>query len=218
MLINKLIILLTLFQLVYCDATNIISYEEALKLSNNEKILNIPILNQIEDSPAEGYCGESSIQMILAYYGLDKSQTEINKAGKPEHPDLYFNELIPAIENITNNQFMGHMMVFNDINYRDFIKYQIDTHIPVLCGFKLNPSNSPEWGADHVSVINGYDDNGLYILTTWDNNPRIYRTWEQLELTKLYTNEHDLGYSFQNLDNQSATVFTILISKNKSVK
>ena len=33
MLINRIIIVLTLFQLAYCDVTKIISYEEALKFA-----------------------------------------------------------------------------------------------------------------------------------------------------------------------------------------
>ena len=72
--------------------------------------------------------------------------------------------------------------------YINFIKHSIDNDNPLIVSFKLNPSSHTNWRADHVTVVNGYDENGLYILTTWDNNPQIYRTWEQL-LSK----KHGLG-------------------------
>tara|TARA_Y100001970_G_C14132023_1_gene802202 strand:+ start:54 stop:716 length:663 start_codon:yes stop_codon:yes gene_type:complete len=202
------------------DVTKIISYEEAANLSLNEKTLNVPILNQIDDAPDEGYCGESSIQMVLAYKGVYKTQKEINKAGNPKHPDLYSNELVPAIENVTNKEYNGYEMKFYDNHAINYIRREIDNNNPLIVMFKLNPSKNAHWWADHVSVVNGYDENGLYILTTWDENPRIYRTFEQLSAYDLYTEDRYEGYSFQNIDPQwdkwSLNVFIIAITKNNS--
>ena len=57
---------------------------------------------------------------------------------------------------------------------------QIDNNKPVLAAFKVYPTTNPEWDLDHYSVISGYDEKGLYILSTWKNDSQQYRTWEQL--------------------------------------
>ena len=158
--------------------------------------------------------------MVLAYYGTNKTQIDINKAGNPKHPDLYWHELVPAIMNVTNNQYIGYNMWLTNDTYINFIKHSIDNNNPLIVGFKLNPSSHTNWTADHVSVVNGYDENGLYILTTWDNNPQIYRTWEQLSIYDLYTENRRQGYSFMNIDSEfnewPFNIRIISISKNNS--
>ena len=51
--------------------------------SSGEIRLDIPDIGQEKRTPKEGWCGESSIQMALAYHGAYVSQKAINRAGKP---------------------------------------------------------------------------------------------------------------------------------------
>lgn len=41
-----------------------------------------------EGAPDEGWCGETSIQMVALHYGAWIPQPMINALGKPSHPDL----------------------------------------------------------------------------------------------------------------------------------
>ncbi|MGA2065935.1 MAG: hypothetical protein ABSG86_13260 [Thermoguttaceae bacterium] len=62
--------------------------------------LEIPDTGQEQRRPQSGWCGEAAIQMALSYYGAYASQKAINRAGKPEHPDLDAPEIPRAMRNM----------------------------------------------------------------------------------------------------------------------
>ena len=70
------------------------------KTSAKPVSLAITDTGQEKRRPESGWCGEAAIQMALAYYGGYASQQAINRAGKPEHPDLYEQEIPTAIRNV----------------------------------------------------------------------------------------------------------------------
>ena len=176
----------------YDNEFPIISWDEAIAMATNKKILDVPIIQQnsqnLPDSDgAVGWCGQASLQMVLAYHGIEVTQLEINNANKSNNPTIYFEDMVPVIENVTNNTFKSHMARFWSVDtYKDWIKNQINNGKPVIAVFKLNPTKTPQWLIDHFSVISGYDDNGIYILTTWSGEYGMqYRTWNQLLATRM---------------------------------
>jgi hypothetical protein len=67
---------------------------------NNATCLEIPDTGQERRRPQSGWCGEAAIQMAMSYYGAYASQQAINRAGKPQHPDLYAHEIPVAMRNL----------------------------------------------------------------------------------------------------------------------
>ena len=47
-----------------------------------------------------GWCAETCIQMAMAYYGVEVSQVAVNRAGRPDHPDLYVNDIAKALDTL----------------------------------------------------------------------------------------------------------------------
>tara|TARA_Y100000590_G_C15662530_1_gene993240 strand:+ start:790 stop:1482 length:693 start_codon:yes stop_codon:yes gene_type:complete len=166
----------------YIDELQIISWEDAIDKAEYKKILDVPVYTQSTNAPPDGWCGQTSIQMILDYYGHSYTQEEINRARvNTDNPTIFFEDMVPTIEKLTNNKFKVHAARFwSEDNYKNWIKSQIDKNKPVMAVFKMNPTKHPNWLIDHFSIISGYDNNGIYILTTWKDNAKQYRTWEQL--------------------------------------
>lgn len=171
----------------YINEFPIISWEEAINKAKYKKILDVPIYTQSSKRVAEGWCGHTSLQMIFEYYGDSYTQKKINKANSnSDNPTIFLEDLVPVIEKITEKKYKAHLVRFFSANsYRDWIKNQIDLEKPVIATFKMNPTKNPEWAIDHFSIISGYDERGIYILTTWDSkeegyHSKEYRTWEQL--------------------------------------
>ena len=177
----------------YKNEFPIISWDDAISIATNKKILDVPVFQQktqgLPDSDGTvAWCGQTSLQMVLSYYGLDISQFEINEANSLSgNPTIYFEDMVSVIEKSTNNKFQAHAVRFwSPNNYRAWIENQININKPVIATFKMNPTKTPQWLIDHFSVISGYDENGIYILTTWSGKQaRVYRTWEQLLSKKM---------------------------------
>ena len=160
-----------------------IEWDDAVNRAKNKKILDVPIFTQDPEAVPEGWCASTSIQMILSYYGLNFNQEEINNERKTDNPTIYFEDIATAIIGITNNKFKAHLVRFWSADlYKEWIIKQIDNNKPVFASFTYYPLITPEseWMLiHHYSVISGYDEDGLYILNTWENK-KEYRTWKQL--------------------------------------
>ena len=61
-------------------------------------VLNIPDRPHAPERPREGWCGECAIQQALLFHGAYYHQRDINKAGKPKHPDLYARDIPVALK------------------------------------------------------------------------------------------------------------------------
>ena len=166
----------------YIDELLIISWDDAIDKAEYKRILDIPVYTQSSNAPPDGWCGQTSIQMILDYYGHSYTQEEIDKARfNSGNPTIFFEDMAPTIEKLTDNKFKVYAARFwSEDTYKNWIKSQIDKNKPVMAVFKMYPTKHPEWLIDHFSVISGYDNNGIYILTTWEHDAKQYRTWEQL--------------------------------------
>jgi hypothetical protein len=150
-------------------------------------VLDIPARKRAPESPAAGWCAETAIQEAMLYYGARASQRDINRAGAPQHPDLYWGDIPRALSalGVERRAWRGGG---GQPAFTSWIRTQIQHGKPVLAGVKLQPTEHPEWGLDHMVLIVGYDDEALHINTTWGRRER--RT--HLELAGLE------GISFNN--------------------
>jgi hypothetical protein len=63
-------------------------------------LLPFPDLTQEPNPVGVGWCGEATIQMAMAYYGVYVSQKFINRKAKPKHPDIWASETPMAMKNL----------------------------------------------------------------------------------------------------------------------
>jgi hypothetical protein len=127
--------------------------------------LEIADTGQEPRRPASGWCGEAAIQMALSYYGAYASQQAINRAGKPEHPDLYSNEIPRAMRNV-GLEFSAWKVDGLEA-FSKWIRSQLAEGHPVLLGVKIYPTAHPEWALDHFVLAVGCSEDALTLNTTW---------------------------------------------------
>lgn len=143
------------------------SFNIQIPLSGHDKStsLEIPDTDQEPRRPDAGWCGESAIQMALSYYGAYASQKAINRAGKPEHPDLYSNN-IPVAMNSLGLEFKA----WRGKGLPAFLKWiqaELAVNHPVLLGVKIYPTAHPEWYLDHFVLGVGCTQETITLNTTW---------------------------------------------------
>jgi len=134
----------------------------------------IPAVAQAPGCPPEGWCGEASLQMIFMYYGAYIPQKIINAAGHPEHPDLWSNNLGPAMQNLG---FKWSDFSTGDTDeYIRKLRASLADGVPVLMGVNVYSNGN---GGAHFCVAAKSDDTALTINTTWAMRGDIY-TWARL--------------------------------------
>jgi hypothetical protein len=149
-------------------------------------VLPIPPRSHAPGSPASGWCGETAIQEGLLHAGLWVSQRLINRAGKPEHPDLYSSDIPVALAGLgVRYTFYSPRKAGFDA-FTAWVKNALKAGDPVLAGVKILPTKHPEWGLDHFVLVVGHGPKGLLVNTTWG-----HRAWVDDEQTE--------GLSFRNV-------------------
>jgi hypothetical protein len=129
--------------------------------------LPIPARDQADESPAEGWCGETAIQEGLLYLGVWAPQQLIHRAGRPRHPDLYADEIPIALA------VLGVRYTFYPAKARSFPAFAawargaLEDGDPVLAGVKILPTAHPRWDLDHFVLVVGHGAKGLLVNTTW---------------------------------------------------
>lgn len=154
--------------------------------------LGIAARDHDPERPPEGWCGETAIQEAMLYHGVYYPQKAIHAAGRPQHPDLWSNDVPVALEALGMA-----VTAWPDGNRRPdldgflgWVRARIDAGVPVLCGVKINPTQHPEWGLDHFVLAVGHKGGVLVLNTTWGN--RVARTEKQLRSTT------EPGFAFEN--------------------
>jgi hypothetical protein len=179
-----LIIILFFFILTHLNATH---------TAQNDTIiyLNIPDRRHSAEAPQEGWCGETSIQMVALYYGQFIPQKTIHELPNPAHPDMYASEIPIALNKI--GLYYIQFQNSDSKTVADFIKWiktQLDQSNPVIVGCKLYPTRFPQWSLDHFMVVVGYTENGLIYNTTWGRQEE--KSFERLSSLQ------ERGISFEN--------------------
>jgi hypothetical protein len=151
--------------------------------------LDIPARDQAPQRPPSGWCAETAIQEAMLFFGAYAPQQDINRAGQPRNPDLYWDDVPVALSELglTAVRWSG------DGGQADFTRWVSDglaAGHPVIAGVKIYPTEQPRWGLDHIVLIVGVEDDGAMLInTTWGY--RLRRSTEQLAAT-------DKGISLAN--------------------
>ena len=138
-----------------------------------------------------GWCGETSIQQAMAYYGVEVSQSEVNNAGNPEHADLYAQDIDTALDNLDVEYVVFDSTSGKVDDFLDWIREQLDLSRPVFCGLKIYPDQHPNWALDHFVLAVGYQSGSLLLNTQTDCDGQVWLSTTQL------TSDNE-GYSFEN--------------------
>ena len=135
--------------------------------------LPIPAREQSDESPAEGWRGETAIQEGLLYLGVWAPQRIIHRAGRPRHPDLYADEIPIALT------VLGVRYTFYPAKARSFPAFAawargaLEDGDPVLAGVKILPTAHPRWDLDHFVLVVGHGAKGLLVNTTWGSRATV---------------------------------------------
>ena len=181
-------LLLTLVLMLGMTGTAVRAVEPASSKAAARPIaLGIADTGQEPRSPESGWCGEAAIQMALSYYGAYASQQAINRAGRPEHPDLYGPEIPRSMRNLGLE-----VSAWRGDGLEAFTKW-IRGHLadghPVFLGVKIYPTEHPDWSLDHFVLAVGCTEDSLTLNTTWGRSQT--RTFARLSA-------RDEGLSFAN--------------------
>jgi hypothetical protein len=153
----------------------------------------LPIPNRADepDAPPEGWDGEISIQMGMAYFNKEVSQKAICSAGKPAHSSLYSDEIDTALDALGVQYFSWDWQNHDLAQFLAWIKTNLVKGYPVFCGIKMYPTRHPEWSLDHFVLVVGYNESGLFIDTNNTGDGRILVTYSQLA-------SQENRYAFEN--------------------
>jgi hypothetical protein len=126
-------------------------------------LLPIPDRPWAEGAPDEGWCGETSIQMIGLHYGAWFPQPVINQLGRSTHVDLWESDIPTALSAV------GLRYVTSTAATREEFITWIKSHLrqghPVIVGAKLYPTAHPDWDVDHLMPVVGFSAVGLTFNT-----------------------------------------------------
>lgn len=152
--------------------------------------LRIPDREWDPERPIDvGWCGETCIQMAMAYFGKEVPQAVINKAGRPAHPDLYEQDIDTALHALSVNYVAWDRSNHDVHACIAWIVRNLRERHPVICGVKIYPDRNPTWAVDHFALAVGFNDQGL-LMNTNTNGQKVV-PYKQLA-------SQDCGYSFRN--------------------
>ena len=174
--------------LLVAIATSVRALEPAkTQASAKATSLEIQDTGQEQRRPPSGWCGEAAIQMAMSHYGVYASQQAINRAGKPEHPDLYAQDIPRVLRNVglEYSAWKGDGLAA----FLKWVRGQLADVHPVLLGVKIYPTAHQEWMLDHFVLAVGCTEEALTLNTTWGR--RETKTFARLST-------QDKGLSFAN--------------------
>jgi hypothetical protein len=129
-------------------------------------LLPIPDRPWDEGAPDEGWCGETSIQMVALHYGIWAPQPVINSLGRSTHVDLWEEDVPVAMGKL------GLVFERAQVSTHDEFLIWIIGHVraghPVIVGAKLFPTDHPDWDVDHLMPIVGFSPRGLTFNTNME--------------------------------------------------
>lgn len=137
-----------------------------------ETTLDIPARSQAAASPKQGWCAETAIQEAMLHFGAYVPQQQINRAGEPSEPDLYWGDIPRALRvlGVRSETWSGRG---GRAAFTRWVRDHLRRGHPVIAGVKLYPTEHPRWGLDHIVLIVGVDDDGgMRINTTWGYQTR----------------------------------------------
>ncbi|VVB69386.1 Peptidase_C39 like family protein [uncultured archaeon] len=188
----------TAFGLMLLSALMVLCPCNAMAYESEDQVnLNIPdrAWDPVYADLNEGWCGETSIQMAMAYFGREVSQKEINQAAGPDIPGIDETDVDTALTAL-GVAFTPWPDSERDLGgFIDWIKKELRKGHPVICGTKIYPDEHPDWYVDHIVLAVGFDENGLILNTQTDCDGQQKVSYDQLK-------SQDEGYSFKSNQDQ----------------
>ena len=129
------------------------------------------------EAPAEGWCGETSIQLAAGWYGAYAAQAKVNALGHPKTPDLWEYDVPVALEAMHLRFTRGPQTLVPALRW---IVEELRREHPVVLGLKLVPTEHPEWAVDHLVLAVGFSPDGLLIDTNAEEG-QITVSWAGLQ-------------------------------------
>lgn len=138
-----------------------------------------------------GWCGETSIQMAMAYFDREVHQKNIHDAAGADFPDITEENADMALTSLGVNFTSWPSSDQNMDGFIQWIKAELCQRHPVLCGTKIYPDKHPNWYVDHLVLAVGFDENGLILNTQTNCDGQLHVSYSQLT-------SQDEGYSFKS--------------------
>jgi hypothetical protein len=116
-------------------------------------------------APAEGWCGETSIQMAALHFGAWLPQRLVNARAKPPHVDLWETDMARAMTavGVTFETWPGSGR--SDSELLTWILGQLRQGYPVIVAVKLLPDQHPGHEIDHLMLAVGFTPTALVFNT-----------------------------------------------------
>lgn len=140
-------------------------------------LLPIPDRQWAEGAPDEGWCGETSIQMVALHYGAWVPQPMINALGKPAHVDLWEEDVPTALGALGLEYERARTTKLDE--FFGWIVGEVRRGHPVIVGAKVFPSVHPEWDVDHLMPVVGFSPRGLRVNTNQEPG-QVELSWAAL--------------------------------------
>jgi len=162
----------------------------------DEVNLGIPDRAWDPDRPdlSVGWCGETCVQMAMAYYGKEVSQKTINAAAKAT-ADVTEDNMDTAFANLGVDYIPWDESNSNVWELMAWIVDMVRKGYPVICGVKIYPDQHPDWYVDHFVLTVGFNSSGLLMNTQLNARGQRYFSYNQLA-------SWNYGYSFLNYQNR----------------
>ncbi len=106
------------------------------------------------------YCGPACVQMILEYFGTEKTQTEL--ARKLGTNSRYGTPHKNVVKYFVKNKF--HCYVNNHSTIHE-IKHFLEMKLPVIVNY-IEPSENEI----HYAIVKGYGKNGIILNDPWNGS------------------------------------------------
>ena len=140
------------------------------------KVLNFPTGRQNNHSD----CGCTSVQTMLAYYGIDERQDDLDKELKLSKDGVDVSNMIKVFEKKGLKTVSGRM---NQEILKDFI----NQNIPVIILIQAYKADNKKYTKDnyedgHYVTVTGYDDTKFIIEDPSLNNKVGYIPFDELDV------------------------------------
>lgn len=131
---------MTTFGAMLLAAVMVISLCGAISAEPDDQVnLNIPdrAWDPVYANFTVGWCGETSIQMAMAYFGKEVSQKAVNEAAGPDIPGIEENDVDTALNKLGVAYASWPDSGQNVDEFIDWIKEELREGRPVICGTKI---------------------------------------------------------------------------------
>lgn len=137
-------------------------------------------------------CVDTVVAMMCLYFGKITDPAVLNESMKS------VGGFVGQTKNLFNwpaiTSFYPDILYKGTLNYSNipadvnFLKSQIDKRFPTPIRVEADEIGTPK--GDHFLLVTGYDDNDLWVIDPWDENPHAFRLGERYSQNGSHRPEH----------------------------